>query len=128
MSSIPVLTPAPSLQGLQLGTATPGQQLVFKPDRPSLITEVRFFSTVTLSAATAVLQAAGITLYGGALVPIPLLVQRSCVDVQSGVMGYLYIMRPDQPWMWSQEMPFYVTPSAACTITVVGYPLPSAVA
>lgn len=106
-----------------MAVLTAGSQTVLKPDRPSMITEVRFFSTGTLAAATVALQAAGIALYGGSQVPLPLLVTRAAVDVQSGVMGFLYIMRPDAPWSWTQEMPLYITPSANMTVVVHGYPL-----
>lgn len=123
-----LIPPASSLQGLQLQTLTAGTEVEFKPDRPSVIFEVRFFSASTLSAATVRVRAQGINVASGQQIPLPLLVTRAATDVQSGVVGFLYIWRPSNPVLWSQEMPLGITCSAACQVWVDGAPMPSAAA
>lgn len=123
-----IIPPASSLQGLQFANVAAGAEVEFKPDRPSVIYEVRLWSASTLVAGTVALTAQGIGIAGKASIPIPLLVTRAAVDVQSGVVGFLYIWRPSKPIVWSQEMPLRVQPSLACSVWVDGEPLPSAAA
>lgn len=123
-----LIPPASSLQGLQLQTLAASTEAEFKPDRPSVVFEVRFWSASSLSNALVKIRAQGINIASGQQVPLPLLVTRAAVDVQSGVLGYLYIWRPSNPLLWSQEMPLGITSSVACTVYVDGAPMPSAAA
>lgn len=122
------LPPVGSLQGIQLLTLSAGTAAESKPDRPSAIYEIRIWSSATLAAATLSIVAEGLGLASGSAVPLPMWTARAAVDVQSGVLGYLYIIRPERPWLWSPEMPLRLTCSAGASALVIGEPLSSGAA
>lgn len=116
----PAARPIANLQGLAYLSLTANTESTYSPDRDYWLSELKFYSSSDISAATIKITVGGQTLFGGAGIPLSLLQDRVAANAQAGAAKGIYVFKLPQPVPMSRANPLKLTSSAACEVFAVG--------